>query len=202
MSSEGEPGELDARGTATVPGVAERERRRKPKRKEGAGNMAEHPIARGVGVGRADRRSFFEYYKRGQGVYTRGGTAVGAAVLTLAGADFVYDQLGAFESGKAWTLWVQIGVPALMIVVLGLFIWWIVGVNRRCCDFMIATEGEMKKVSWSSKRELIGSTKVVILFTILLAIVLFVVDVIFIQFFGAIKVLKAAPSLLDMFAGK
>jgi preprotein translocase subunit SecE len=202
MSSERESTELETRGTATVPGVSERQRKPKPKRKEAAGKMAEHAIPRGMGVGRAERRSFFEYYKRGQGVYTRGGTAVGSAVLILAGANFLYNQLGAFESGKAWTLWIQIGVPALMIVALGLLIWWIVGVNRRCCDFMIATEGEMKKVSWSSKKELIGSTKVVILFTILLAIVLFVVDVIFIQFFGAIKVLKAAPSLLDMFAGK
>lgn len=196
MSSEGEPSELESRGTATVSGAPER----KPKRKERAHKMADHPISRGAGVGRTDGRSFFEYYKRGQGTYTRGGTAVGAATLILAGADFLFDQLGAFESGPSW-LWVQIGIPALVTVGLGLFLWWIVGVNRRCCDFMIATEGEMKKVSWSSKKELIGSTKVVILFTFLLAVALFVVDVIFIQFFGAIKVLKAAPSLLDMFKG-
>jgi preprotein translocase subunit SecE len=63
-------------------------------------------------------------------------------------------------------------------------------VNRKSSDFMIATEGEMKKVSWSSRREVIGSTKVVILFTIALACFLFVVDLAFQTLFSAIGVLK------------
>ncbi len=41
---------------------------------------------------------------------------------------------------------------------------------------MIATEGEMKKVSWSSKKEIIGSTKVVIVTLLLMGLVLFLVD--------------------------
>ena len=48
----------------------------------------------------------------------------------------------------------------------------------------------MKKVSWSSKREVIGSTKVVILFTVLLGVLLFVVDVLFQTLFKNIGVLK------------
>jgi preprotein translocase subunit SecE len=55
---------------------------------------------------------------------------------------------------------------------------------------MIATEGEMKKVSWSTKNEIIGSTKVVIMFTVLLALVLFVVDLAFQTMFSSIGVLK------------
>ncbi|MCH7993750.1 MAG: preprotein translocase subunit SecE [Planctomycetes bacterium] len=55
---------------------------------------------------------------------------------------------------------------------------------------MIATEGEMKKVSWSSKEEVIGSTKVVIMFTFMLALFLFVVDMVFQQVFKWIGVLK------------
>ncbi len=55
---------------------------------------------------------------------------------------------------------------------------------------MIATEGEMKKVSWSSKREIIGSTKVVILFTLLMAVFLFVVDLVFQSVFSGIGILK------------
>ncbi|MEK7731025.1 MAG: preprotein translocase subunit SecE, partial [Planctomycetota bacterium] len=57
-------------------------------------------------------------------------------------------------------------------------------------DFMIATEGEMKKVSWSSKREIIGSTKVVILFTLLMSLFLFIVDIVFMELFGGMGVLK------------
>ena len=59
-----------------------------------------------------------------------------------------------------------------------------------CSDFMIATEGEMKKVNWSTRREIIGSTKVVILFTVLLALLLFVVDLSFQALFSWIGVLK------------
>jgi preprotein translocase subunit SecE len=64
-------------------------------------------------------------------------------------------------------------------------------VNKpRMADFMIATEGEMKKVSWSSKREVIGSTKVVIFTTFALALILFAVDIIFKNFFQTINVLR------------
>lgn len=153
--------------------------------------MAESPTARG-GIKTAEsRKSFFELYKRNQGTYTRAGTAIGAGVLILSGGDFLYKKL-ALESDAAWTQWAQVGIPLLVVVLLGLLLWWVVGVNRKCCDFMIATEGEMKKVSWSSKKELIGSTKVVILFTALLAMSLFLVDFVFMTFFNAVGVLRGA----------
>jgi preprotein translocase SecE subunit len=44
-------------------------------------------------------------------------------------------------------------------------------------DFLIATDSEMKKVNWTSRKELIGSTKVVIFFMVIIASVLFVIDV-------------------------
>jgi preprotein translocase subunit SecE len=65
-------------------------------------------------------------------------------------------------------------------------------VNRqRVADFLIATEGEMKKVSWSSRKEVIGSTKVVIVTTLIMAAVLFVVDIVFQLFFKSIGILGA-----------
>jgi preprotein translocase SecE subunit len=67
---------------------------------------------------------------------------------------------------------------------------------------MIATEGEMKKVSWSSRRELIGSTKVVIVFTVAIAALLFVVDVGFVVLFGWLRVLKVVPSLVKVLSGQ
>jgi preprotein translocase SecE subunit len=66
---------------------------------------------------------------------------------------------------------------------------------------MIATEGEMKKVNWSSRKEIVGSTKVVIMFTVLLTAVLFAVDIIFMSFFGWIGVLREAPSVWQMLTG-
>ena len=73
--------------------------------------------------------------------------------------------------------------------------YWLVGVNRKACDFLIATEGEMKKVSWSTKNELWGSTKVVIFFTLLMALLLFIVDLFFLFVFSAIGVLKGGGML-------
>jgi preprotein translocase SecE subunit len=60
-------------------------------------------------------------------------------------------------------------------------------------DFMIATDSEMKKVNWTSRKELIGSTKVVIAFMFLIAFLLFGFDVVFGYFFKMLTVLKAGP---------
>jgi preprotein translocase subunit SecE len=61
--------------------------------------------------------------------------------------------------------------------------------KERTADFLIATEGEMKKVSWSNRREIIGSTKVVIFATLTMAVMLFVVDLIFSWFFEKVGVM-------------
>ncbi|GAH65457.1 unnamed protein product, partial [marine sediment metagenome] len=50
-------------------------------------------------------------------------------------------------------------------------------------DFMIAAEGEMKKVSWSSRREIAVSTFIVIVVVILVAMLLGVTDLSFRMFF-------------------
>ena len=60
-------------------------------------------------------------------------------------------------------------------------------------DFLIATDSEMKKVNWTSRKELIGSTKVVIVFMFLIAIFLFAVDILFGYLFHVIGVLKNSP---------
>ena len=56
-------------------------------------------------------------------------------------------------------------------------------------EFLIATDGEMRKVNWSSKREVMGSTTVVILVSLSIALILSVVDVLFSQFFQMIHIL-------------
>jgi len=78
-------------------------------------------------------------------------------------------------------------VPTAVVAVLGLITFWLV--NRpKSADFLISTEGEMKKVSWSSKKEIIGSTKVVIVTTLLMAGLLFAVDILFANIFQWIGV--------------
>ena len=135
-------------------------------------------------------RGFFQQYKPEQGKSIRWGTLSSAGALIVWGAVFLYDQLQVYEGDEAWRLLITTGIPIVFAAVLFALLWWVAFVSRTCSDFMIATEGEMKKVSWSSKREIIGSTKVVILFTLLMAVYLFVVDVGFQNLFRAMGILK------------
>jgi len=81
-------------------------------------------------------------------------------------------------------------IPVGVLVVLGYLLFRFLGQSHAVVDFMIATEGEMKKVNWSTRREVLGATKVVIVSVIALGLMLFVVDVFFMFFFDAIGVLK------------
>ncbi len=133
----------------------------------------------------------FKQYKPEQGKWTRLGTFLGLLLLIAWGSYFLYDRLQVYADGpEAWRLLVSTGIPAAVLVLLGAVAWWLSYSSRKSSDFMIATEGEMKKVSWSTRREIIGSTKVVILFTVLLATTLFVVDLGLTSLFRWIGVLK------------
>jgi len=129
-------------------------------------------------------------YKPELGRATRVGTFVAILLLIAWGAYFLHQRLSIFQGDEAWRLLITHGIPIVLGVGLGMVAWWVSMVNRKSSDFMIATEGEMKKVNWSTRREVIGSTKVVILFTFLLAMYLFVVDVVFQALFTVIGVLK------------
>lgn len=130
--------------------------------------------------------SFFSPLKPNQGKIVRWSTAVGAGLLGVAGASFLADQLSVFGD----TMWIQRGVPVLFLAALALLVYWLVGRNQRIVDFMIATEGEMKKVNWSTRQEVLGATKVVIFFVLAIALILFIVDIFFIEFFHAIGILR------------
>ncbi len=134
--------------------------------------------------------SLFRQHKPQQGRTTRTSTRVAVGILLSWGSYFLYQQLQVFEGDEGWRLLVTAGIPMLFFVALGAVAWWCVFCNRSASEFMIATEGEMKKVSWSDRKEIIGSTKVVILFTFLLAALLFVVDLFFQWFFSGLGVLK------------
>lgn len=125
-----------------------------------------------------------EIYKRGQGRYTRIITFLGVMLLVTIGAMRLSEELMTLPLSPL----VRYGLAAALVVVAAMVMFWIV--NRpRSADFMIATEGEMKKVSWSSRKEIIGSTKVVIITTLILTVILFAVDMLFTQLFVLIKVL-------------
>jgi preprotein translocase SecE subunit len=74
-------------------------------------------------------------------------------------------------------LWLQAGVAAVIMLAGSLLIYWFVGVKATSVDFLIATDGEMKKVNWSSKRVIRDSTYVVIGASLLITAVIFVADI-------------------------
>ncbi len=117
-----------------------------------------------------------QIYKKGQGKYTRMTTLLTAVSLAAIAAVSMSEFLTSYSVTQ--TPLIRYGVPLLLVACVGLLVLWIV--NRpRTADFLIATEGEMKKVSWSSKKEIIGSTKVVIITTLIMAMILFIVDLSF-----------------------
>ena len=66
-------------------------------------------------------------------------------------------------------------MPAAFAVVLGWLIFRIVQFPP-FAEFLIATEAEMNKVSWTTKDDLIRATTVVLMTVVLMAVFLFVVD--------------------------
>ena len=124
-------------------------------------------------------------YKSGQGYYTRMLSAVGAAVLLLSGVAWFWNQLDAFVNA----IYYQTGMAVLLIGGGGGMVYLIL--NRpRIVDFMIATEAEMKKVNWPTRYEVAGSTWIVICGTFMIALVLFIIDLIFGWFFLRIGILQ------------
>jgi len=114
-----------------------------------------------------------EIYKKGQGKYTRILTFLGVMVVGLIGAVILSDNLAPVVG-----TYLRYGIPVAALAALGILMFWLV--NRpKSADFLIATEGEMKKVSWSSRKEIVGSTKVVIVTTFIMAAILFGVDIVF-----------------------
>ena len=128
---------------------------------------------------------FFGIYKRGQGKNTRLWSSLGAALIVALGCYRLYDWLQAAEFGlnPRAGLWVATMVPVFLFVVLGLLVFRLVN-KPSIADFMIAAEGEMKKVSWSSRKEIAVSTFIVILVVFVSAVLLGVTDISFQLLFG------------------
>jgi len=167
----------------------------RPEREEPRPQQYVRPVAR--------RGGGLRFYKPGQGYHTRVWTAVGGAVLVLWGAGALYQQLSSLIDPKAaYYLGVSYGVATAFVLGLGAFLYWLVGLSRRTNDFFIATEGEMKKVSWSSKKDVIRSTKVVISGMLMFGALLFVADLAFMWFFHLLGVLKVFPDVARLFGLK
>ncbi len=130
-------------------------------------------------------------YKQGQGYYTRWVSAIAYGLLAAMGALWLWDVLGTVRIGGVEQIYISGTGALLFCVVGGVLIYYYIGRHRKVVDFMIATEGEMKKVNWSTRREILGSTWIVILMTFLIAMLIFVLDIGYAWFFGVINVLES-----------
>jgi preprotein translocase SecE subunit len=128
-------------------------------------------------------------YKKGQGFWTRQMSTVAGAVLILLGGIWVKDLfLGREWFGLASQYW-QAAAFLLWCSILGALLYAFIWVKPRSVDFLVATETEMKKVNWSTRREITGSTIVVILLAAGIAGFCKICDLLFFWVFSSINVL-------------
>lgn len=127
---------------------------------------------------------FINKYKWGQGKNTRLYSAAAVSLITAIGCWRLYDKLQAgLNTEQALGLWLSVVIPLGLFAAFGLLVYWLVN-RASVADFLIAAEGELKKVSFSTRHEIFVSTTVVIIVVILLAILLGVFDLLFTLFFG------------------
>lgn len=132
-------------------------------------------------------------YKQGQGHWTRLMSAIGGSALIAATALWVGGQIEARVDRETFGVepaFIELGAVVIIAAGLGVLLFWLVYGGRGSGEFLIATEGEMKKVNWSTRKEVFGSTRVVIVISLMIALILFVVDFLFSSFFRSIGLLK------------
>jgi len=131
-------------------------------------------------------------YKQGQGYWVRLMSAIGWGLLVMMGVVWLWDQLSGVQIGDVEPVYVQGGIAVITVAICGLIGYHLIGRKPKLVEFMIATEGEMRKVNWSTRREVVGSTILVILLTLFIALFCQVADLGFSAFFQWAGVLDAA----------
>lgn len=123
-------------------------------------------------------------FKPSQGRQARIWTGVGLGVLVGAGLVALYN----YEFAEYPPL-LAFGGPAAVGLVLAWIIWRILQYPP-FVDFLIATEAEMNKVSWTSRDDLYRATVVVLSTVLIMALFLFGVDVVWSRLLQLIGVLR------------
>ena len=131
-------------------------------------------------------------YKSGQGYWTRVMTVIAALVLIGLGAAWVWEIFARFSyGGKIEPIYGAAGAATLVFAIGAWFVYRLVAVKPGSVDFLIATETEMKKVNWSTRREIFGSTWVVLMVTAGITLFVYLFDRTFFFLFVWMKVLDA-----------
>lgn len=115
--------------------------------------------------------SLFEVYKPNQGKYVRIGTLIAVGIFAGFGMYWLGYQVLDSNIG-IWTRAISVMAFGAIFALLGL---WLCN-HPKYAEFMIMTESEMRKVNWPTWKVVVNSTKVVILLTLILGLILFFVD--------------------------
>jgi preprotein translocase SecE subunit len=113
---------------------------------------------------------------------------IGFGLLGVLGAIWLWRLFEAVDLGVP-PVYVASSVAVLFMAGVGLVLWWFAGWSERSVDFLVATEGEMKKVNWSTRREIVGSTLVVIAITLVISAFCWIWDFAFSTLFVWMRVL-------------
>jgi preprotein translocase SecE subunit len=172
----------------------------------GAGATAYFRPAFDKALERIEDQGWFtaEAYKKNQGQRVRRGTML--AILVLAGCG-VYTMLAHDTLKTASSDWevavpfcggrtlpllpdVQFTVPA---IVLALALWFAYRIVHFpvFADFLIATEAELNKVSWESRKRLVQDTIVVLTTVVLFTLFLFVMDIVWFTVLSKVGVIQS-----------
>lgn len=124
-----------------------------------------------------------DLYKPNQGWNARLYTAIGLLLIVASGVWRLQEIL--LDESPARRL----GIPA---IVAALFVWLIFRSVQfpPFAEFLIATEAEMNKVSWTSKADLYRATTVVLTTVVVMAVFLFLVDWLWLAILKLIGVLQ------------
>ena len=115
-----------------------------------------------------------QIYKPGQGKYARLCTGFAIVIIVGFGCWQLYEMLDGMDVG----IWGATIVPVVILLGFAAASYWLLN-KPAAANFLIAAEGELKKVNWSSRREVAVSTLVVIIVVFVMAILLGVTDFVF-----------------------
>ena len=115
-----------------------------------------------------------EIYKRGQGKNTRLWSGFALGTISAFGCYRLFLKL----STTVDSLPVQMLVPVFVFGVFAGVLFWLAN-KPSMADFLISAEGEMKKVNWSTREEIVASTIVVIVVLLFMAALLGATDLFF-----------------------
>lgn len=129
-------------------------------------------------------------YKSGQGYWTRIMSVVGFGLLLILGAVWLFELIDSRGTGGVTQRYIAFGTGLAVALAGAALIYYFCGVNQRTVDFFVATEGEMKKVNWSTRREIVGSTILVLVISAALSLICWTLDTVWAIAMRAMGVLE------------